>query len=223
MKKKPDLTTIARGKALRQLRNSRKLTMQDVASDLDIDQGNLSRIETGRQEPSYSQMRKLLNYYGLSEVEFDAAADEMPIDGDEAATYRVRTSQVRHVPLISWVQAGEWAASLGNDAPNAEDWVPVLARVGKRAYALTVSGDSMEPDFVEGDRIIVDPDLRADPGTLVVFKRSSNEEATFKRLISDAGELYLKPLNKDYRTLSIPEDAIYCGRVVTVAEKPIDD
>ncbi len=195
--------------------------MQQVEAG--ADQGNISRIERGLQEPSYSCMRSLLDFFGVSEAEFDALSDDMPIGEDEGATYRMRTSQVRHVPLISWVQAGEWATSPANEAPRADDWVPVLANVGKRAFALTVVGDSMSPDFLAGDRIVVDPELPPEPGTLVVFKRSSNEEATFKRLISDGGDLYLKPINKDFRTLPLPADAIYCGRVVSKPERSLAD
>ena len=42
MKKKPDLRTIARGKALRQLRERAGMTMQQVEAG--ADQGNISRV-----------------------------------------------------------------------------------------------------------------------------------------------------------------------------------
>lgn len=37
-------------------------------------------------------------------------------------------------------------------------------------FALRIEGDSMEPDFKEGDIIIVDPELEPIPGEFVVAK-----------------------------------------------------
>ena len=73
------------------------------------------------------------------------------------------------------------------------------------AFALEVRGDSMLPDFNEGDRIIVDCGLPPQPGDFVVAKNGDNE-ATFKqyRLLStfptDIFELV--PLNPNYPTMN---------------------
>ena len=45
-----------------------------------------------------------------------------------------------------------------------------------------VRGTSMAPEFRDGDKIIVDPDLTPQPGDYVVAKLDGEEEATFKKL-----------------------------------------
>lgn len=217
-------STLKRGKILRQLRNRirPKVTIANVAHETGIDPGNLSRIEMGKQEPSYTNMRALLDFYGITDAELDDMVEHMTVDVDESATHRVRTSSARSVPLISWVQAGAWTqSSTPLENITAEDWIPVGVKVGRRAYALTISGPSMEPDFTEGERIVVDPDLPPEPNTLTVFKRTENETATFKRLIVDSGAYYLKPINKAFPILALPDDAQYCGRVVAKAERSL--
>lgn len=124
------------------------------------------------------------------------------------------------VPLISWVQAGSWMEIVDNYAPgDGEDFIPVPGSVGPHAFALRVSGDSMEPEFAPGDLIIVDPDKQASTGSYVVVRLESSEEATFKQLIIDGGRKYLKPLNPRYPVIDVTQDATITG-VVAYKYKP---
>jgi SOS-response transcriptional repressor LexA len=71
------------------------------------------------------------------------------------------------------------------------------------AYSLQVLGDSMVGDsadaFPEGSIIRVEPALQALPGDYVIALIGENE-TTFRQLVSDGGELFLKPLNPRYPT-----------------------
>lgn len=61
------------------------------------------------------------------------------------------------VPIISWVQAGTWTSE--SDARNLEGAIDYLLTTGAHSFgtfALKVRGKSMEPEFKEGDTIIVD-------------------------------------------------------------------
>lgn len=111
------------------------------------------------------------------------------------------------VPLISWVQAGVWSEVVDHLSPgDAEDWVPVYQAVGVHTFALKIKGNSMEPDFRDGDIIIVDPTVNPTPGDFVVAK-NDEEEATFKKYrprgLNEKGVNYfeLVPLNPDYETM----------------------
>ena len=55
----------------------------------------------------------------------------------------------------------------------------------------------MEPEFSAGTILIVEPDLEALPGNYVIA-RNGDQEATFKQLVRDGSDLYLKPLNPRY-------------------------
>lgn len=117
------------------------------------------------------------------------------------------------VPLISWVQAGDYKQVIDNLTPgDAEEWVDATVPVRKHTFALRVSGDSMEPDFPEGSIIIVEPTLLADPGDYVIV-RNGEHEATFKQLIRDGGDWMLRPINPRYPIKPMPRDAVVCGVV----------
>lgn len=101
------------------------------------------------------------------------------------------------VPLISFVQAGEFAEVIDNFQPgDGEDWIDVTCQINRHTFALRVVGDSMEPDFPAGTIIVVEPDMQAEPGDYVVAK--NGDDATFKQLIRDNGDWYLKPINPRY-------------------------
>jgi SOS-response transcriptional repressor LexA len=121
---------------------------------------------------------------------------------------------VRFIPRISWVQAGMWTEIVDHLAPgDAEEMIACHKNIGKHGFALKIKGKSMEPDFKEGDLVLIDPDLQPNPGDFVVAK-NSEEEATFKRYrprgMNDKGEFYfeLVPLNEDFETMRSDRQSI---------------
>jgi len=122
------------------------------------------------------------------------------------------------VPLISWVQAGRFEpASDPYPLDQGEKLIYTSKKVGARAYALKIRGDSMENPgsghtFPDGCIIIVDPDRPAGVGSFVVVRfDDSGGEVTFKQLVEDAGKRYLKPLNPRYPMIPIGDNAMLCG------------
>ncbi|KAF1046384.1 MAG: putative HTH-type transcriptional regulator [Herbaspirillum frisingense] len=99
------------------------------------------------------------------------------------------------VPIISWVQAGEFTEAI--EPVHVEEWADTSAPVMARTFALRVKGDSMSPEFPEGVIIVVEPDLEPIPGDFVIA-RNGGGEATFKQLVRDGADFYLKPLNPRY-------------------------
>jgi len=126
----------------------------------------------------------------------------------------------RDTPLISWVQAGEWQEAIDMFRPgDGEKMVHTFKRVGPNAYALRVNGDSMEnpagrPTYPDGCIIVVDPDREPTNGSKIVVRLENSKEATFKQLVIQGGERYLKPLNPRYPIAPMPADAEICGVVV---------
>lgn len=124
------------------------------------------------------------------------------------------------VPLISWIQAGNW---LEMQTGSFESTVHYLhtAKVGPRAFALRVIGDSMTSytggkSIPEGSVVIVDPDLTAEHGKVVVARLDDNAEATLKQLVIDGGQKYLKPFNHNYPMMPINGNCTIVGIVKQV-------
>lgn len=117
------------------------------------------------------------------------------------------------VPIISYVQAGNWSEAMDTFvAGDADQWVETTYKAKRYTYALRVEGDSMEPRFPAGAILIVEPEEEAKNGSFVIV-RQNGSEATFKQLIIDGGQKYLKPLNDRYPIMPMRDDAVMCGVV----------
>lgn len=126
------------------------------------------------------------------------------------------------VPLISWVQAGSWTeVANAYELGAAETYYYCPVPHGPNTFALQVRGESMENphsrrSFYDGDIIFIDPDKGADHNSLVVVKLDDSNEATFKQLIIEGNEHYLKALNPTWPepVIRINGSATICGVVI---------
>lgn len=133
---------------------------------------------------------------------------------DVKSTYNVQPGpDIRgKVPLISWTMAGNWSEAADLFHPgDAEEWVDTTSQVREHTYALRVEGDSMEPDFPAGTILIVEPQMEPIVGDYVIVKNGG--DSTFKQLVRDGADFYLKPLNSRYPIKPLPDDAVICGVV----------
>jgi SOS-response transcriptional repressor LexA len=113
------------------------------------------------------------------------------------------TDMSGEVPLVSQVEAGRYTV-IDNFKPKKTkslQLVRTTVEIKRHTFALRVHGDSMISDsndsFPDGSIVIVEPDFEALPGDYVIAKNADGE-TTFKQLVKDAGEFYLKPLNARY-------------------------
>ncbi|EPR9084299.1 LexA family protein [Cronobacter dublinensis] len=114
----------------------------------------------------------------------------------------------RKIPLISYVQAGALATKSPIEAfDGTYEYVMTDMDLSQFSFALKIRGDSMEPDFKDGDVVIIDPEVEPTPGEFVVAK-NGEEEATFKKYrptFTDANgsqQFELVPLNNDYPVIN---------------------
>lgn len=123
---------------------------------------------------------------------------------------------VKRIPLLTEVQAGRLVSrgQVQSEAAAIDggDYIVVDEETPDGCFALRIDGDSMSPTFLEGDVIVIDPNLAARPGDYVVGERvcplTGDLETTFKKyrvrgLDREGREVFdLVPLNPDYPTLN---------------------
>lgn len=177
-----------------------------------VPQPTIHRFMSGLHgEPRSSTLKPIADYFGITLAQLldtDLETGEV-MTNVQALTTGVYTA----VPLISWVQAGNWAEIVDNYVPGDGELVAARdSKPGKHAFALRVEGDSMVShnhlSFPPGTIIIVDPSRAPGSGDFVVAKDVSTGCATFKRLMQDAGHWFLKPLNPAYPLIPIDDPAI---------------
>lgn len=121
----------------------------------------------------------------------------------------------REIPVISYVQAGMMTEAV--DPFSLGDGFETITTdldLSGGAFGLIIKGPSMEPEFKEGDKVIIDPAIAPQPGDFVVAK-NSHEEATFKKYrprgTSERGDMIfeLVPLNDDFAMLHSERDHLH--------------
>lgn len=86
---------------------------------------------------------------------------------------------------------------------------------GSEPYALMVLGDSMLPEFEEGEIIVVEPSGLVRDGSYVVAY--VNGEYIFRQIVKHEEGWMLKPLNPLYE--NIPVDGLDVARGVVIMKK----
>ena len=83
---------------------------------------------------------------------------------------------------------------------------------GAESFALMVLGDSMAPEFVEGEVIVVEPEGLARDGSFVVAHVGG--EWTLRQLAAAGGGWTLRALNPAYPETPLPDLAAVRGVVI---------
>lgn len=83
-------------------------------------------------------------------------------------------------------------------------------------FVIPIKGDSMEPDYHDGDLVFIQTSVDLNDGVIGVF--NYNGEAYIKQLVIDTEQSYLHSLNPDYKDMPItPEtDFRIIGEVVDI-------
>ena len=121
------------------------------------------------------------------------------------------------VPLIGFAQAGSKGFFDYTDYPAGGAWDEIaFPDFGDpHAYALEISGDSMEPMYRDGDVVIVSPNADVRRGQRVVVKSKSGE-VMFKQLLRrSARRIDLKSFNPEHSDPTfLVDDIDWIARVI---------
>ena len=121
----------------------------------------------------------------------------------------------REVPLINSVAAGYPAdfTDLGYPARAADEYVRCPDIADPDAFAARVVGDSMTPEYHEGDVVVFSPSRAIKGGADCFARLEPDHETTFKRVFfetSAGGDelIRLQPLNPAYPPNVIPREQV---------------
>jgi phage repressor protein C with HTH and peptisase S24 domain len=125
------------------------------------------------------------------------------------------------VPLIGFAEAGARGYFDDGGFPVGKGWdeIPFPSVNDEHAYALEVSGNSMEPAYRKGDVIVVSPAAPTRRGDRVVVKTKDGEVMVKQLARKTAKTIELHSLNPDHpaRTLSMP-DVLWVARIVWASQ-----
>ena len=196
----------------RRLLDERKLRLTDIADLLGKAPAQVSAF--GGKNPTKGIGDQIAREIEKA-LDLHSGYLDMPYGFSEFNNATVLSHTGRKLPVIGSIAAGAWCESDALfDPREAEEWIYPPGHVGPPAFILRVEGMSMEPKFIEGDKIVIDPSLEALPGHFVAAKRTRDQAATLKQLKQEGNEQYLYALNPDWpdRIIRMSEEWTICGR-----------
>jgi phage repressor protein C with HTH and peptisase S24 domain len=127
----------------------------------------------------------------------------------------------RAVPLLGFAEAGTGGYFDDGGFPAGEGWDEIAfpAVADEHAYALEISGQSMQPAYRDGDVILVSPAAPIRRGDRVVVKTRSGEVMAKELKRRTVKTIELRSLNTEHedRTLSA-EDVSWIARILWVSQ-----
>lgn len=177
---------------LRRIRFERRMTQEEFAQLLGTSKQNISRYENGEVSPKISTAEAIAERLGMTLSELNGG----PRTRDAQANVQARPIRV---PVLGTIPAGVPLEAI-EDVLDWEELPAAMARGGKEYFGLKVSGDSMLPDYRDGDVLILRKRDTCESGQDCAVMVNS-DDATFKRVrISEKG-ITLMPLNPAYEPL----------------------
>ncbi|HHQ4686170.1 TPA: LexA family protein [Aeromonas veronii] len=199
---------------IKQTRKRLGYSQEILGSRVGVSRVSISQWERGENTPNGRYLNELAAALGVTvdwlltgEGGAPSSSGEQQMPGYHNVEPAVMLPGKR-IPILSYVQAGNWRemCEQATTFDGNVEFVSASGEIGPFGFGLWLRGDSMLPQFKEGDLIIVDPDEAPQPGDFVVAKNGSNE-ATFKKYrprgIDENGQevFELVPLNDDYPTM----------------------
>lgn len=174
-------------------RKAANMTQAEVAKIVGITQNGYSYWENGKAKIDHESLTKLANVFGVT-TDFLVGITE---DAE---------SKIAKIPVLGSVPAGIPLEAI-EDIKDWEDIPASMVSSGKEYFALQVQGDSMWPDYLPGDVVIVQKTPSCASGDdCVVYV--NGYDATLKQVKLGAdGSVSLVPRNQSYppRTYSREE------------------
>jgi transcriptional regulator with XRE-family HTH domain len=177
---------------IRELRLSKGLTLQDIATELGVTRASVSKWEAGHARPEISRLEQLARVLNVS----------TPYLLGERGS-----ASARSYPVVDLESEFNPQESL-DLSTNAVDF-PTTREVSEQAFFVRLDNDSVR-DFgsgvAPGSLVLVDPSLKPSSGDLVLV-RNVRGFCQFVGLSVVAGVNYYESLNSKYTKLTT-EDAL---------------
>jgi SOS-response transcriptional repressor LexA len=201
---------------IRRAREARRLTLAQLSKLTRLPVGYLDALESGSAPGSERALKAICREMPeLSLEELMSGSEALPVESDDAveASYGAEPKmnfaagvKGRNVPVLSYAEAGPWDAGHSDSyyehqavfAPNVDD---------RRAFALKISGNSMEPQLFDGDYVVCSPAAKLVNGEAAVV-RTRGEEVYVKFYVQEGERVSLISANSDYDPIKMPLSAI---------------
>ncbi|WP_144299992.1 S24 family peptidase [Elioraea rosea] len=143
------------------------------------------------------------------------------ITGNAVAPRRASAAPQRRIPLIGLAQAGAegYFDEAGYPVGGSWDEIDLPSVADPHAYAVEISGDSMEPVYRDGDIVIVSPAAPTRRGDRVVVRTNEGEVLAKELVRRSARRIELASLNPAFPDRGFDIDEVnWIARIIWASQ-----
>ena len=182
------------GNKIRELREKRNLTQEELAEYLNTTSQTVSRYEIGDRKTNQDILYKLAEYFKVSINDFFP-----PLSFDNGKLIEIDSDTIQ-IPVLGKIPAGMPLEAIEDtytidtiDIP--KEWL----KGDNKYFALKLEGNSMEPDYLDKDIVIFKQANDCESGQDCCI-RINGFDATFKRVRKQENGIMVMPLNENNST-----------------------
>lgn len=185
---------------LDRLCNAWEKTPERIERELSLHGGRLSQLRRGESLPTERELDLFAGYFHTPRSVLRDGTAPITFDKSNVTPIPVTLHDARRIPVLGRVPAGVPIEAI-TDVVEEIELSDRLSTDGYDYFGLLVMGDSMVPEYRDGDVVILRVQSTAETGDDVVAY-IGNTDATLKRLTVTENGIQLRPLNPDYAVRS---------------------
>ena len=216
------LTNKELGEYLKKIRKSKDLSLRQVDYKSDVSFSHLSMIENGSRKPSPLTLKELAKIYNLDYIDLYEKAGYLDLaEKERLGTKNPSSSAV--VFVYGTIPAGIPMECI-EDIIDTEEISANMLKGDKQYFGLKIKGNSMYPDYLDGDTIILEKTDDCENGDECCVMVNGSD-GTFKKVIKNENGIILQPLNSEYQPMFYTNEQIkslpvrIIGKVVELRRK----
>ena len=172
---------------LKELREAKHISQAQLAKAVGVGQSTVGMWESGKSVPEYKTLIKVADYFHVT-VDY--------LTGKTAVSTPTGPSIVR-IPVLGSVPAGIPLEAI-EDIVDWEEIPQAMTTGGREYFGLQVKGDSMYPDYLPGDTVIVRKTPVCNSGDVCIVY-VNGYDATLKQVrLGEDQSITLIPKNPSY-------------------------
>lgn len=193
------------------LMKEEELSESELARRSGVGQPVINRIKSeNTSDPKLKTLRQLANYFDIS---ISQLIGDEPLPKDRLKRiYDPKKHAWSKVPLLTWEQIPDWS-HVPKQAPVVQR-ISTDVEVSENAYAVIVKDTTMLPRFPEGTVLIIDSSHQPQDKDFAMVQLEGQRMPTFKQVLIDGDDMYLKPMNADFNTILVDAKPRFLGTMV---------
>lgn len=197
------------GQKIKQFRNARNLTAEELAEKIGTTRATITRYETGARKANQDVLFQLADIFNVSVDDFfppRPSKNNIPSN----IVHPEGTIQLT-IPIIGQIACGDPITAEENIEGYTEETFERPIPSGT-LFALRCKGHSMEPTIHDGSLVTIREQPTVEDGEIAAVLVDGDNEATLKRVKHQGNLIMLMPDNQEYDPIIL--DKNNPGRIV---------